>query len=83
MAYDKVVMNDDGTFKEGADFDGVLNKAFGAVTHALVGDENTYISKSTNLLGHLVTNGINTVATSMYTRRRVAQGKAPIARILF
>lgn len=83
MAFDKVEMNDDGTFKEGTSYDSYLNKAFGGVTHALVGDENIYISKSTNLAGHLVTNAVNTVATSMYTRKRVAAGKAPIAKFLF
>lgn len=72
----------EGTFTEDAK-DGIIEKAIAGVT-GMFGDAETEAYTADILLwGQLLTNSVNTVATSMYTRRRAASGKAPIAKVLF
>lgn len=60
--------------------DGFLSNAIDGAL-ALVNGEP--VSHKEYIWGSIALHAANTIGTSMYTRRRVAQGKAPVAKVLF
>lgn len=63
--------------------EGVVEKAIAGVTNLFADSATKAISPDVAFWGQVLTNGVNVVATSMFTRKRAERGEDAIGGIFF
>jgi len=80
----KITTNADGSITAKVDktVDSMVDKTVAGVAALFGGDDMAYPADVVRY-GQMATNAANTIATSMFTRKRAQAGKKPIAKFLF
>jgi len=76
-------ITDDGSVSVDKTVDSVVEKMTTGVSAIFAKDSEKAYSADIVRWGMVTTNVANTIATSIFTRKRAAQGKKPIAKFLF